>query len=75
METKKKTYLEWFKEKYRFGWLIAIAILFTLAAITEFNSDYPNNGWIPVICGSIIYGVIFGITFYQYKKGGNTKFQ
>jgi hypothetical protein len=75
METKKQTYLEWFKEKYQFGWVIAIAILFTIASISEFNSDYSNNGWIPVICGTIIYGVIFLITFYQYKKGGNTKFQ
>lgn len=75
MIEKKQTYLQWFKEKYQFGWLIAIVILFTIASITEFNSDVPSNGWIPVIFGFILFLVIFGITFYQYKKGGNTKFQ
>lgn len=75
METKKQTYLEWFKEKYQFGWVLFILVLHTVASITEFNSDVPSNGWIPVGSCLIILGVIFGITFYQYKKGGDTKFQ
>ena len=75
METKKQTYLEWFKEKYQFGWVIAITILFTIAAISEFNSDVPSNGWIPVVSGLIIFGIIFGITYYQYKKGDDTRFR
>lgn len=75
METKKQTYLQWFKEKYQFGWLIAILILHTAAAIKEFNSDYPDNGWIPVVSALILYVIIFGLTFYQYKKGDNTRFR
>ena len=75
METKKQTYLEWFKEKYQFGWVIFIFVLHTIASITEFNSDVPSNGWIPVSICLIIFGIIFGITYYQYKKGGDTKFQ
>ena len=75
MENKKQTYLEWFKEKYRFGWLLAIGILFTIATISEYTSDYPKNAWVPAVLALTLYGVIFLITFYQYKKGGNTKFQ
>lgn len=75
MEVKKQTYFEFFKEKYQFGWVIFVIVLFTIASITEFNSDISSNGWIPVTIGLVILGLIFGISFYQYKKGGNTKFQ
>jgi len=75
MEEKKQTYLQWFKEKYQFGWVAFILVLHTFFAIKGFNSEVPSDGWIPVIAGLIIFVVIFGITFYQYKKGGDTKFQ
>ena len=75
MEKNKQTYYEFFKEKYQFGWVIFILVLHTVAAITEFNSDVPSNGWIPVIAASVIFSVIFAITFYQYKKGDDTRFR
>ena len=75
MEKKKQTYYEFFKEKYQFGWVIAILVMHTFFAIRQFNSEVPSDGWIPVIVASVIFSVIFCITFYQYKKGGNTKFQ
>ncbi len=75
MENKKQTYFEFFKEKYQFGWVIAIIVLHTFFAIKLFNSEVPSDGWIPVIAGSIILLIVFILSFYQYKKGGNTKFQ
>lgn len=75
MENKKQTYLEFFKEKYQFGWLIALISLHIFAAVKQFNSEVPSDGWIPVIICLALLAIIFGLSFYQYKKGDNTRFR
>lgn len=75
MENKKQTYLEWFKEKYQFGWVIAIIVLHTFFAIKLFLSEVPSDGWIPTIFGASLLAIIFGLSFYQYKKGDDTRFR
>ena len=75
MEKKKQTYYEFFKEKYRFNWLFVIAALLTYATIREYNSEMPSNAIIPLTVAAIMGAVIFGLSFYQYKKGDDTRFR
>ena len=72
---EKETYLQWFKKTYRFGWLAFILALFAIATVRSYYSEVPSDAIIPAAIGSIIFLIIFGITYYQYKKGDDTRFR
>lgn len=76
MEKKKQTYAEFFKEKYGLGWVIAMALLFGFATVrTYYFTDYPSEARIPLIGAGIMAAVIFGLSYFQYKKGDDTPFR